>query len=111
MNDELTGEALNDKLAALQARREERLRDDLRTVLKLPAGRRALWGLMERAGTFRLSYVSERPHDTAFNDGRRDMGNYLLNQVMDVDVKIFAQMQREHRAEKAKERKLSEIAR
>lgn len=103
-------ERLNAKLQEQATQRSNQLAADFKEVLGTPAGRRVLWHLMDRAGTFRLSYVSERPHDTAFNDGCRDMGNYLLDEVMKVDVHIFSLMQGEHRASKEREKELIDKA-
>lgn len=108
---ELDENKVNARLADIEAHKVEKLLADLKAVATTPAGRRVLWHLMERSGTFRLSFVPGKQDVTDFNEGRKDMGNYLLNQVMNVDVKIFAQMQREHRLDAQREQVLIKKAR
>lgn len=53
----------------------------LRTVMGTPAGRRVLRRIIELAGVGRISYVSERPGDTAFQEGRRNLGLALVGWI------------------------------
>ena len=53
---------------------------DLREILDRGAGRRVLWRLLEHAGVFRSAFSAD-PYATAFNEGRRSSGLFLLNEV------------------------------
>lgn len=61
--------------------RNERDIDDLKHVLKSKQGRRVLWRLLERCGTFWISYVPQDAGATAFNEGQRNIGNQLLSEI------------------------------
>lgn len=77
----------------------ERKLGDVREVLRTPQGRRVYWGLMSEAGVFRASYVKGDPHGTTHNEGKRDIGQKLLDDLMVAKPEAFAQMQREHVSE------------
>lgn len=54
---------------------------DLRNILERPEGRRLLQRLIRVSGVLRQSYAGHDTTGTAFNEGCRSMGIYLLNQV------------------------------
>lgn len=55
--------------------------DGLRWVMNDARGRRVVWAVLHKAGVYRLSFDLD-PCLTAFNEGRRDIGNGLLADVM-----------------------------
>lgn len=66
----------------LQAQQEDRdQRDDLRELVALPAGQRFLRRVLEEAAIYRISFVSGDPYATAFNEGRRNLGLWLVAQL------------------------------
>lgn len=83
----------------LRAKRlQEREQGDIRKVLSLPEGRRFVWKLMSDAGVFRSSFTGNS--QTFFNEGQRNMGLMVLNQVMAAKADAFSQMQAEAASEK-----------
>lgn len=75
-------------------RREEEI-NDLRAVLSSVSGRRFIWRLLERGGVFRSSFNAESDSYTAFNEGRRNLGLLVLNDILEADLDAFTLMQRE----------------
>lgn len=75
-------------------RREEEI-NDLRAVLSSVSGRRFIWRLLERGGVFRSSFNTESDSYTAFNEGRRNLGLLVLNDILEADLDAFTLMQRE----------------
>jgi hypothetical protein len=54
-------------------------------------------------GTFRLSFAAEQTHSTAFNEGKRSIGNQLFAEVEAVSPDAFIDMLREsHRTKKVR---------
>ncbi len=70
----------DEELARLQ------LEDDWRVQMSTPTGRRLVWGLLNRAGTFGPSF-DERAAVMAYVEGRRSVG-----------LELMAYLQRHHRA-------------
>ena len=75
-------------------RREEEI-NDLRAVLSSVSGRRFIWRLLERGGVFRSSFNAESDSYTAFNEGRRNLGLLVLNDILEADLDAFTLMQEE----------------
>lgn len=62
-----------------------------RALLALPAGRRAFWALLERAGVFR-SVWDQSGQRIAYNAGRQDFGHELMAVLLEADEGGFAIM-------------------
>ncbi len=75
-------------------RREEET-NDLRAVLSSASGRRFVWRLLERSGVFRSSFNAVSDSYTAFNEGRRNLGLRVLNDILEADPDAFTLMQKE----------------
>lgn len=86
-----------------EAIRREREDNELRTVLGTYAGRSVAWRLLERCGIYELSFSSDS-HNTAFREGNRNVGLFLLSELMRVAPDAYAQMQRESEQRKAAQR-------
>ena len=81
-------------------RMQERDDEDFRTILKTAYGRRFVWKLMRRCGIFKQSFIpGDTPQDTAFNEGRRSIGNTLLGQVNDINPEAYLQMVKANKKE------------
>jgi len=65
-------------LAKQELRNEQ---DDLRELMSLPSGQRFMRRFLEEAGVYRISFASGDPHATAFNEGRRNLGLWLISQL------------------------------
>lgn len=89
-----------DQRAVRKAGQRERLaqrrkRDALRVVLATPEGRRVLWGLLEEARVFQLSFVPEQASTTAFHEGRRSLGLALLAEIQTIYPHAYTRMAQE----------------
>lgn len=71
--------------------RRKRELDDVRAVLKSPAGERLLRRIAEHCGTFRSVFVLD-PYATAFNAGRQDVGHFLLAEIEAASKDALLQM-------------------
>jgi hypothetical protein len=82
--------------------------DDLQKTLKTPEGRRLIRRILEEAGIFRASF-SQNSMLTAFNEGKRDVGLWLIRDIDESDPNMYAQIQREYYSElKSKKAKQEE---
>lgn len=79
-------------------RNQKRDQSDLRKLLNLPEGRRFIWKLWSETGVFRASFTLNS-NQTAFNEGRRDIGLAILLEVQKAKPDAYAQMQREFTSE------------
>ncbi len=77
--------------------RKEREDDDLKQVMSTEYGRRFIWKTLSASGVFEASFTSD-PYITSFNEGRRNKGLELFNDVMSVCPDLYLVM-----AEEAKE--------
>lgn len=66
--------------------------EDLRSILKTVYGRRFVWRMMGLAGVFRQSFIAGEADSTAFNEGRRSIGNTLLSEVLEVKPESYTEM-------------------
>lgn len=85
----------NQKLAA------ERQRDDLKHVMSSVQGRRLIWLLLNNAGVFSLSFTGDNA-STNFNEGRRNEGLRLFNEVMTHCPDLYLTMANEAREDEEK---------
>lgn len=67
-------------------------REDVAAVLSTSAGRRFVWDLLGRCGIFALSYARGDTHETAFNEGKRQIGNPLFAEIQSEHPEAYAQM-------------------
>jgi len=80
---------------------EERLlkgmeRSDLCVVMGSKEGRRFMWRLLGLTGVYRSSF-NENAAITAFNEGARNIGLILTDQIMDACQNRYTDMLREHK--------------
>lgn len=85
-------------------RRNERMQSDIRHVVKTPEGRRFYWLVLERCLIFHTTFVDGDAHGTSKNEGRRQIGLGLLEDLMQAKPDAFTQMQRESASEKKQEK-------
>lgn len=81
----------SEKIAA--KKREIELKD-IQTVVSTPEGRRFYWRVMAMAGVFHLSYTGDT-NSTMYNEGRREIGLKIFNDLFEASPNAFNQMQRE----------------
>ena len=83
---------MSETIDQYQLRIRNRDIEDLRTILKQPYGRRFVWRWLERAGVFHQSFIQGEPDSTAFNEGRRSLGNALLSEVLEIRPESYMEM-------------------
>jgi hypothetical protein len=66
--------------------------ENLRSILKLKYGREFLWRFLSKCGVFHQSLVPDNMYLTAFNEGRRSIGNALLTQVIRLNPEAYLLM-------------------
>ena len=94
----------NEKAGKRYERRHVRDIDDLKKVLKLPEGRRMVWKILSETGVFRASF-SLNSMQTAFHEGKRDVGLKLIMAMDEAEPMAYAQMLREHYSEAKSKKK------
>lgn len=82
-----------------QKLREQMRLDDTRDALSTVQLRRFFRETLERAGVWKRSYVSGDPYGTAFNEGERSIGLWLLAKLDEAAPEKFAVMMEEKRQE------------
>ena len=90
------------------AQREKRKRDrqlnDVRVILATPEGRRFVWRVLTEGKIFHDGYThGDAGYGTTYNCGRRSIGLWALDEIMEAKPESFMQMQREHASEAKRE--------
>lgn len=81
---------------------------DLKKILKLPEGRRLILKFLTETGVVSASF-SLNSMQTAFYEGKRDVGLWLLKRLDEAEPMAFSQMLREYFSElKSKKNKQEE---
>lgn len=81
-----------------EARRKARVQqaeDDIRWLMAQPQGRRFVERLMETSGVFHGSFVAGAADRTAFNEGRRSVGNQVFGEVIALCPERYVQLLQE----------------
>ncbi len=68
--------------------------NDIKWLMSSRRGRRIMWRLLELSGPFRLSFDTNAMR-MAFNEGNRNLGNQLLNEVMTLCPEQYPVMMKE----------------
>lgn len=68
----------------------ERETESLRSILSSYDGRAFLWRLLEECGIYTSSFTGNST--TFFNEGKRHIGLWTLNEVMEVDPNAYHKM-------------------
>ena len=71
---------------------------DIRALIRTREGARFLCRLLEICGVFRLSYTPGDTHATAFNEGRRNVGNIIYADIDSADMRLIETAMREREA-------------
>jgi hypothetical protein len=70
---------------------------DIKWLMSSPRGRRIVWRLLKMARTFQISF-NTNAMQMAFNEGNRNLGNQLLDEVMELCPDVFPVMQKEQQS-------------
>lgn len=76
---------------------EQQQKDDMRTILATPEGRRFLWRLL---GHCRINQSVFEPNSKmAYNSGMQDVGHFVLGEIVSARAEAYLQMMQEHQKE------------
>ena len=70
--------------------------NDIKWLMSSKQGRRIVWRLLDKAGVFRTSFTGNS--ETFFKEGMRNMGLFLVAEVMAHSPETFALMLQESKA-------------
>lgn len=70
--------------------------EDLRQVLEMAGGRNFIWRLLQQCGVYHTSFTGEAL-ETSFNEGKRQMGLWTLDELFEASPHTYALMQKENR--------------
>ena len=84
-------------------------KENLRSILKEKWGCGFIWRLLEKCNVFSQSFVPGSSDLTAFNEGRRSIGNALLIQVMDINPDAYLEMTKIAKKEARNARSAAEL--
>jgi len=68
---------------------------DLKNLLSSKRGRRIVWRILEQTGMHRTSFTGNST--TFFNEGQRNIGLWLVEQVLSADTDAYLEMVKENR--------------
>lgn len=69
---------------------------DVKWLMSSKRGRRIVWRLLDLSGPFRMSFDTNAMK-MAFNEGNRNLGNLLFNEVMTLCPEMYPVMAKEQR--------------
>lgn len=72
-----------------QLRREREI-EELRAILATHGGRAFIWRLLAQCGVYRQSFTGNST--TFFNEGKRDIGVWLIGELEACDPKAYAKL-------------------
>ena len=77
--------------------RETIAREELVLILEQREVRNFLWTLLEECGIYDISHRGEETHETAFNEGARNVGNKIIAKLDDAIPHTYMKMYTENR--------------
>lgn len=77
-------------------RREKRIRTTLAGMLTNRDVREWLWDHLTACNVFSQSFVQGEPDSTAFNEGKRSIGNRLISEIVLADPAAYVTMMKEN---------------
>lgn len=84
-----------EKLNKEEKRQRQKDINDLRRIIKTPEGRRWIWRVLEDCGIYRNSFHLNS-NQTAFCEGKRDVGLGIIRDLFEADSTTFMQMHNEY---------------
>ena len=104
------GEKMKLALAEESKKRIQRDTNDFRQVLMRPEGRRVIYRVIEESKAFAASFVPGHSDITAFNEGQRSVGLFVLKLAELAEPGICLKMAREDDSDRiSREQKHSQI--
>lgn len=78
--------------------RREKENEELRKLLSYPIMRAFIWRLLEQCGVYHTSFTGDSL-TTAFNEGKRQVGLWMLTEMDEADKNSYSLMQSEQRTD------------
>lgn len=75
----------------LDDQKQRQQEDDIRWLMSFPSGRRIVWRLLDRAGIYRSTFHTSGSV-MAHNEGKRDMGLFLLAELHAITPTAYLEM-------------------
>ena len=72
---------------------KEQNNEDLKNILSSAGGRRFLWKMLEECGVYKISFTGD--DRTIFNEGKRQIGLRLIEDIFDASPNSYAEMRLE----------------
>ena len=94
-------EAQNKRAKDRMTQRENQFADDLKWIFSDRRGRRFYWDLMAHCGVFKNSFTGNST--TFFNEGKRNVGLKLINDLTVVEPAAYLKMVQEEQSEQERE--------
>ena len=85
-----------DDLQKLYKQEQEKVVSDLRELLRLPAGKRYFWRLLETCHMFSSTFTGNSTGN--FMEGERNVGLKVFRDILQVDPKLMGEMAQSHAA-------------
>lgn len=85
-------EIVKDKTSKRKSKRDQEL-EDFKLILSTHGGRSFIWRLLGKCGVYKNSFTGNST--TFFNEGKRNIGLQLLDEVFEADPNAFTKMQNE----------------
>lgn len=82
---------------AKSKRSQDRDLADLKRLLQEDWGRRFVWRVLETSGLFRSSFTGNST--TFFNEGQRNIGLWLVDEVLAADADAYLSMLKQNRGD------------
>jgi hypothetical protein len=90
----------NDRAPSSDAKLRRQIEaNDIKWLMSSKQGRRIVWRLLDKAGVFRTSFTGNS--ETFFKEGMRNMGLFLVAEIMAHSPEAFALMLNESKATNA----------
>ena len=71
--------------------------EDMLAVMATPEGRRVMWRILSYCRPLAMSYVpGGLTEDMFFNEGKKDVGNFIITALTEADPFSFADLMREN---------------
>ena len=90
--------ASDEKIVKSAKQKDKNIRDteleDLRLLISKQWGRRLVWRILEQTGMYRTSFTGNST--TFFNEGQRNIGLWLVDEVLSADADMYLSMIKEN---------------
>jgi len=83
-----------DELKRIEARRRELT--DIGTVLSNASGRRLIWRILEKCGTF-ASTFNKDSQTMSYLAGQQDLGHFIMSEIVASDENLLLKLMKENK--------------